>query len=46
MEERYVLLVVPTLSCGGNFLLNAGPTRDGRITPIMEERFKQLGKPP
>ena len=31
-------------SCGGNLLLNAGPTRDGRITPIFEERLKQIGE--
>ena len=31
-------------SCGGNYLLNAGPIHDGRIAPIMEERFRQLGE--
>ena len=31
-------------SCGGNLLLNAGPTRDGRIAPIFEERLKQIGE--
>ena len=30
-------------SCGGNFLLNVGPTHDGRIVPIFEERLLQLG---
>ena len=30
-------------SRGGNFLLNVGPTHDGRIPPIMEERLLQLG---
>uniref|UniRef100_A0A1B6F165 Putative alpha-L-fucosidase n=1 Tax=Cuerna arida TaxID=1464854 RepID=A0A1B6F165_9HEMI len=32
-----------TVSCGGNLLLNVGPTKDGIITPIFEERLTQLG---
>ncbi|KAG8249434.1 Tissue alpha-L-fucosidase [Homalodisca vitripennis] len=32
-----------TVSCGGNVLLNVGPTKDGIITPIFEERLTQLG---
>lgn len=31
-------------SCGGNLLMNVGPTHDGRIIPIFEERLKQFGK--
>ena len=27
----------------GNILVNIGPTSDGLITPIMEERLRQLG---
>ena len=30
-------------SCGGNVLLNDGPTHDGRIDPIQEERLRQMG---
>jgi len=30
-------------SCGGNLLINIGPTHDGRIIPIFEERLRQLG---
>ena len=37
----------PTLlvlfSCGGNLLMNVGPTHDGRIVPIFEERLRQMG---
>ena len=33
-----------TISCGGNMLLNVGPTRDGRICPIFEERLQQIGQ--
>ncbi|RXG52748.1 Alpha-L-fucosidase [Armadillidium vulgare] len=27
----------------GNLLVNTGPTHDGRIAPIMEERLRQMG---
>ena len=30
-------------SCGGNLLMNIGPTKDGRIVPIFEERLRQFG---
>ena len=30
-------------SCGGNILINVGPTADGIIVPIFEERLRQLG---
>ncbi|XP_071815084.1 alpha-L-fucosidase-like isoform X2 [Apostichopus japonicus] len=32
-----------TISCGGNMLMNFGPTHDGRIIPIFEERLRQIG---
>ncbi|XP_061167091.1 alpha-L-fucosidase-like [Saccostrea echinata] len=32
-----------TVSCGGNFLLNVGPTKDGVIPPVQEERLRQMG---
>ena len=32
-----------SISCGGNMLINVGPTHDGRILPIFEERLLQLG---
>ena len=28
---------------GGNMILNVGPTHDGRIIPIFQERLLQLG---
>jgi len=31
-------------SCGGNMLMNVGPTADGIIAPIMEERLRQFGQ--
>lgn len=41
--EEIVTALVETVSCGGNLLLNVGPASDGRITPIFEERLRQLG---
>ena len=35
--------MVITISCGGNLLLNVGPTADGRILPLFEERLLQMG---
>nr|CAB3247395.1 alpha-L-fucosidase-like [Phallusia mammillata] len=32
-----------TISCGGNMLMNIGPTKDGIIAPIFQERLKQMG---
>ncbi|KAK7101787.1 alpha-L-fucosidase-like [Littorina saxatilis] len=34
---------VSTVSCGGNMLLNVGPTHEGMIDPVFEERLRQLG---
>ena len=31
-------------SCGGNLLINVGPTSAGIISPIFEERLRQLGE--
>nr|XP_020668534.1 plasma alpha-L-fucosidase isoform X2 [Pogona vitticeps] len=41
--EDLVKLLVETVSCGGNLLMNIGPTHDGRIPVIFEERLKQMG---
>ena len=30
-------------SCGGNMLMNVGPTHEGLIDPIFEERLRQMG---
>lgn len=35
--------LVKTVSLGGNLLMNIGPTHDGRIAPIFEERLRQMG---
>ncbi|XP_072028820.1 alpha-L-fucosidase-like [Amphiura filiformis] len=36
-------ILAETVSCGGNLLMNVGPTHDGRIVPIFEERLRQMG---
>lgn len=41
--EELIKELASTVSCGGNMLLNVGPTHDGRITPIYEERLRQMG---
>lgn len=35
--------VVSTVAYGGNVLINVGPTHDGRIATIFQERLLQLG---
>lgn len=41
--ESLITTLAETVSCGGNLLMNVGPTHDGRIVPIFEERLKQIG---
>ena len=38
-----IIILFITLSCGGNMLMNVGPTKDGKIIPIFEERLRQFG---
>merc|ERR1712070_205927 len=35
--------LVSTVAYGGNLLLNVGPTADGRILAVFEERLEQVG---
>ncbi|XP_043217743.1 alpha-L-fucosidase-like [Amphibalanus amphitrite] len=42
--EEVLAELAETVSCGGNVLINVGPTRDGRIVPVFEERLTQLGE--
>ena len=37
-------LFVDLISAGGNLLLNVGPSADGKIPPIQQERLLQMGK--
>ncbi|HEY9139867.1 MAG TPA: alpha-L-fucosidase [Bryobacteraceae bacterium] len=38
-----LMMLIDLVSRGGNLLLDIGPTGDGRIPVIMEERLSQLG---
>lgn len=39
-----LLQLSSTVAYGGNLLINVGPTHDGRIVPLMEERLTQMGE--
>ncbi|XP_015670793.1 plasma alpha-L-fucosidase isoform X1 [Protobothrops mucrosquamatus] len=41
--EDLIKQLVETVACGGNLLMNIGPTHDGRIPIVFEERLKQMG---
>lgn len=42
--EALIKMLVDLVSRGSNFLLNVGPTADGRIPVIMEERLLEIGE--
>jgi alpha-L-fucosidase len=42
-ERELILMLTDIVSRGGNLLLDIGPTADGRIPVIMEERLTQIG---
>jgi len=42
LVTSYLLL---HFSTGGNYLLNVGPSHDGRIMPIFEEILLEIGMP-
>lgn len=41
--SELIYQLVSTVSCGGNLLLNVGPSKDGRISPILEDRLRAMG---
>ena len=42
--QENVHMLVDLASRGGNYLLNVGPTADGRIPVIMQERLLEIGE--
>ncbi|MBM3216311.1 alpha-L-fucosidase [Candidatus Poribacteria bacterium] len=42
--KQLVHMLVELVAKGGNLLLNVGPTADGRIPVIMQERLLELGR--
>src|SRR3954468_18826277 len=43
-DRELVLMLVDLVSRGGNLVLDIGPTGDGRIPVIMQERLEHLGR--
>ncbi|CAL8274422.1 unnamed protein product [Merluccius merluccius] len=41
--QDLISTLVRTVALGGNLLMNIGPTHDGVIAPIFEERLRQVG---
>ncbi|CAD5123803.1 DgyrCDS12114 [Dimorphilus gyrociliatus] len=41
--EELIKTLAMTVSCNGNLLMNIGPRKDGKISPIYEERLRQMG---
>ncbi|ESP01041.1 hypothetical protein LOTGIDRAFT_238384 [Lottia gigantea] len=35
---------IQTVSCGGNMLMNVGPTKEGTLIPIFQERLSEMGE--
>lgn len=42
--EDLLFMLVDIVSRGGNFLLNIGPTADGRIPLVMQSRLRAMGE--
>ncbi len=42
-SQELVLMLIDIVSRGGNLLLNVGPTADGRIPVIMQQRLLDMG---
>ncbi len=43
-SEDLIRLLIETVSKGGNLLLDIGPTGDGRIPVIMQQRLLEIGR--
>lgn len=43
-DREMILMLIDLVSRGGNLLLDIGPTADGRIPVIMQERLLQIGR--
>ncbi|XP_071081997.1 alpha-L-fucosidase-like [Haliotis cracherodii] len=42
--EELLGTFIQTVSCGGNMLMNVGPTKDGLIIPLFQERLLNMGE--
>ncbi|XP_001661015.2 putative alpha-L-fucosidase [Aedes aegypti] len=43
-SEELIAEIASTVSCGGNILINVGPTKYGTIDAIFEERLTHMGR--
>ncbi|XP_046582092.1 alpha-L-fucosidase-like [Haliotis rubra] len=43
-SDEIIAVLAETVSCGGNMLINVGPTKYDMISPIYEERLRQMGE--
>ncbi|KAI4469443.1 alpha-l-fucosidase [Holotrichia oblita] len=43
-SSELIKTMVETVSCGGNILINVGPTKEGTIIPIFQEKLLDLGR--
>jgi len=41
--DQLLTELASTVACGGNMLLNVGPTAEGMIIPVFQERLLQIG---
>nr|XP_054762376.1 alpha-L-fucosidase-like [Lytechinus pictus] len=42
--DELIELLASTVSCNGNLIINIGPTAEGDIIPIYEERLRSMGE--
>ena len=42
MMKTMKTMKIIIVSCGGNLLMNIGPSSDGSIEPIFQERLRQV----
>ncbi|KAL1131712.1 hypothetical protein AAG570_011325 [Ranatra chinensis] len=41
--QELIDTMAETIACGGNILINVGPSKDGKIPPIFQDRLYEVG---
>jgi len=44
LKQELLITLAQTVSNGGNLLVNVGPTKEGTIPTIMQERLEGMGQ--